>query len=407
MDDSKDLQEAGHRGLLKRFAILSAVSVVAILLLVGVGVHAIYRNQVIEAAQGNAVAVAQALFAQEKRVLVQTSAAGNRIALSQDDFTGLDQRMRAFLAPFGIVKIKVYDGGSKVAYSTDASIIGQVDANNPKLERVLRTGELDSKLVKKEKVADLHGKDRFLVDVVETYVPVRVGGEIVGSFEVYLDVSPAYERIIVALQLSLAVLLSVLVLVFTALYVPMRQGTLGLERVQKRLAELAATDLLTGLFNRRHLFTRIGEEYRRMARDRRSVTRVDRIGFIMADIDHFKSINDSHGHLGGDEVLRQASNRLKASLRAYDVIGRYGGEEFLVMLPHTGIEAAKAVAERMRLAIRETPIYLDGKALQVTASFGVSESSDADEDEEKALQRADEGMYRAKEGGRDRVASVA
>ena len=145
----------------------------------------------------------------------------------------------------------------------------------------------------------------------------------------------------------------------------------------------------------------------RRALESRRATRVDRIGFVMIDIDHFKSINDNHGHLGGDEVLREASRRLKACLRTYDVIGRYGGEEFLVVLPQTDLASAGLVAERMRLAIRETPFDVEGKTIQVTASFGAAQSEDADEDVEKVLRRADDGLYRAKEGGRDRVVTVA
>jgi len=408
VDDRKDLQEASPRGLLRRFALLSAVSVAAILVLVGVGVHEIDRNQLIESAQGNATAVAQAILAQERHVLVGKAPDGaDRIAVAKTDAAGLDARLRNFLGPFGIVKIKVYDATRTIAYSTDPAIVGKLDANNPKLERVLLSGAPDSQLVKKEKVADLHGQHRFLVDVVETYVPVRVGEDIIGSFEVYLDVSPAYERIVTAVRLSLVVLLTVLVIAFAALYVPMHQGTSRLEQVQGRLRELASTDILTGLFNRRHLFARIGEEYRRMGRESRRTTRVDRIGFIMIDIDHFKSINDNHGHLGGDEVLREASRRLKACLRTYDVIGRYGGEEFLVVLPQTDLASAGLVAERMRLAIRETPFDVEGKTIQVTASFGAAQSEDADEDVEKVLRRADDGLYRAKEGGRDRVVTVA
>lgn len=399
---------ASPRGLLRRFAILSVGSVLAILVLVGAGIHGIYRDGLIESAQANAVAVAEVIFARERPVLLAASPAGaSRIAVAPKDFAGLDERMRGYLAPFGIVKIKVYDAGQVIAYSTDASIVGKHDANNPKLERVLREGVLDSKLVKKEKVADLHGQDRFLVDVVETYLPIRVGEAIVGSFEVYVDVSPAYERIVHAVKLSVSVLFMVLLFVFASLYFLMRAGTTRLEDVQARLRDMACTDGLTGLLNRRHLFTRIGEEVRRMDRDRRRNVRADHLGFILADIDHFKSINDTHGHQAGDEVLREVSARLKACLRAYDVIGRYGGEEFLVMLPHADLSSATLVAERMRRAVADTPVALDNGPLRVTASFGVAQTGDDADDAKAVIRRADEGLYRAKAEGRDRVVALA
>lgn len=337
-------------------------------------------------------------------MLVRRDDAGHpRIAVAKADAAGLDARLRPFLAPFGIVKIKAYDGGRVIVHSTDPAIIGRHDAGNAKLEGVLRDGVADSKLVLKDKIADLEGKERFVVDVVETYVPIRVDGRVVGAFEVYLDVSPTYDRLETGVLRSTTLLLAVLVAVFGALYWPMRQGTGRLERAQSRLRELASTDMLTGLLNRRHLFARIDEELRRLGREQRRTARVDRIAFVMIDLDHFKAINDRHGHQGGDEVLREASRRLKASLRAYDTIGRYGGEEFLAVLPGTDLASAVVVAERMRRAVGGEPFVLAGKPIRVTASFGVAQSEDDKEAPDAVIQRADAALYRAKAAGRDRV----
>jgi diguanylate cyclase (GGDEF)-like protein len=393
--------------LLQRFAILSVVSVATILLLVGAGLHHIYRAQVIEGAKINSVNVALAIFEQERHLLVETTPGGGvRIGVADSEFPALDQRVRNFLGAFGIVKVKVYDVNKKIVYSTDRSIIGVVDAGNARLEHVLRAGEVDAQWVQSDKVADLHGRERFDVDVVETYLPVHVRGAIVGSFEVYVDVSPAYDKLPREVMLSIAVLATVLVVVFGVLYIPMRQGTLRLAQVQDRLRELASMDMLTGLFNRRQLFVRIGEEYARMKRGNRSDDDREGLAFIMADIDFFKAINDARGHLAGDEVLRQVAERLKATLRPYDVIGRYGGEEFLVMLPHTGVDEAELVAERMRQSVAEKPFDIGDMPVRVTASFGVALSEDTPDDAEAVIRRADEGLCRAKKSGRNRVVTV-
>jgi len=398
---------SAHR-LLQRFTALSIVSVVAILILVGVGLHYIYRAQVMERARDNSVAVAEAIAARERESLVQRLPDGRlRIGVSEADRPKLDARMREFLNAFGMFKVKLYDAGGKIVYSSDPSIVGMVDAGNARLDQVLRLGEADAQLVMKDKIADLQGRERFQADVVETYVPLRERGEVIGALEVYVDVTPAREAHVTALQLSLTVLLVVLAGVFGALYIPMRQGTIRLAEVQDQLREMASTDMLTGLANRRQLVSRIGEEYARLERARRSGEPLEAPSFIMADIDHFKRINDTHGHAAGDEALRQVAASLKGLLRPYDVIGRFGGEEFLVMLPGTGPAEAGVVAERMRQKVAESPLDIGGGALRLTVSFGVACARDDQDDAEAAIRRADEALYAAKNAGRNRVATVS
>ncbi|MBI3042507.1 MAG: GGDEF domain-containing protein [Betaproteobacteria bacterium] len=394
------------RYLLNLFSVLSVLSVAVILLLVGYGVYRVYSSEMIKGAENDAVAVAQAIFGQEQRVLaVRDPDGGERIRVAREEFAGLDERMRKYLHPFDMYKIKVFSRDKTIVYSTDHSIIGKVDSDNVRLDRVLRSGAVDSRLQSKDKVADLAGEERFNVDVVETYLPIRAGDAIIGSFEVYIDVSRARNRIATVLASSIAILFVVLVVVFAGLYVPMWRGTLWLEQAQDELHVLATTDSLTRIFNRRHLLDRIREESTRMSREAgvRSLPHV--AGFLMVDIDHFKRINDEHGHPVGDVVLREISSRLKRALRTYDVIGRYGGEEFLVMLPRTDFENAKKIAERMCAIVHATPVRVDGKSIRATVSIGIATSDGSAEDMvDAAIRRADMGMYKAKNAGRDRVA---
>lgn len=417
-NNTADMQErpapffdGGNPGsLLRLFSLLSVLSVVIILLLVGYGVYRIYSHEMIREAEQAAVAVGEAIFAQEHRVLLADDAGDSmRIQVARENFAGLDERMRNYLRPFHIFKIKVFSRDGAIAYSTDHTIIGQVDSGNAKLERVLRSGEVISNLESKDEVRDLAGEQRFDADVVETYLPIRAAGRIVGSFEVYVDVTPTRARIFNALVLSAAVLFSVLVAVFASLYVLMRKGALELKTAQDELRKLASTDVLTGLFNRRYVMTRASEEYSRVRRERsrrENSGNISNISFIMADLDHFKRINDSHGHLVGDEILRAVSARLRSVARNYDIIGRYGGEEFLIVLPNSDLKDAKLAAERMRREVESAPVNVGANAFKVTVSLGVACSVPGDADEFAAIARADQALYKAKAEGRNRMAWI-
>ncbi len=165
-----------------------------------------------------------------------------------------------------------------------------------------------------------------------------------------------------------------------------------------KVQRLATTDELTGLFNRRQFFFLAERE-----NARRRGPGPGSVAVVMADIDHFKKVNDIHGHGIGDIVLKEVARRLKNGLRLTDVVGRYGGEEFAVLLPDTAPEQAREVVERLRRAVAATPIDADGRALTVTVSFGVAHRSVAGENLEHLLALADKALYRAKELGRDRV----
>jgi two-component system cell cycle response regulator len=127
------------------------------------------------------------------------------------------------------------------------------------------------------------------------------------------------------------------------------------------------------------------------------------------DIDHFKSVNDTHGHDIGDEVLREFANRISANIRGIDLACRYGGEEFVVVMPDTDVDFAYTIAERLRKSVETTPIEISRApgALNVTISIGIAASAGGDDNAEKLLHRADQALYRAKREGRNRVIKAA
>jgi diguanylate cyclase (GGDEF)-like protein/PAS domain S-box-containing protein len=170
------------------------------------------------------------------------------------------------------------------------------------------------------------------------------------------------------------------------------------KRLEEDLRQLTRLDPLTQLFNRRYFFTQAEQEYQRFRRYHRPMA------LCMIDIDHFKSVNDRHGHLVGDTVLCAVAQTLYDSLRQVDILARYGGEEFVVLLPETDLQTARASAERLRAAVAERRIETPNGPVSVTLSLGVvAVDNGRSMTLEQLLDAADQMLYRAKQAGRDRV----
>lgn len=174
------------------------------------------------------------------------------------------------------------------------------------------------------------------------------------------------------------------------------QSQLMLAREELRVQ--ATHDHLTGIRNRGAILESLDSQLSRAARERGP------IAVLMCDVDCFKSVNDTHGHQAGDEILRETAQRMKSAVRAYDIVGRYGGEEFLVVLPRCDAEGALRQAERLREAFSSEPFRAMGRLLPVTCSFGVSWREQASlRDAEMLIREADMALYAAKANGRNRV----
>jgi diguanylate cyclase (GGDEF)-like protein len=179
------------------------------------------------------------------------------------------------------------------------------------------------------------------------------------------------------------------------------EAQISLARENDELETASLVDVLTRVWNRGAIMQIAARELQN------TVIAKAPTSILMLDIDHFKHVNDKFTHQGGDEVLRQVGSRLRATTRPTDAVGRYGGEEFMVVLPGTNAVDAERAAERIRLAVMAEPVPLNGVAVPVTCSVGCTTSRAGGEFVETLVRAADEALYRAKELGRNRVVSRA
>ena len=195
------------------------------------------------------------------------------------------------------------------------------------------------------------------------------------------------------------IFLSVLtiVLLLVIVYVMAWKLVAKLRESQKQLRHMSITDELTGLRNRRSIMERLGEEFQRARREGRP------LGLIMLDLDFFKQLNDTYGHLFGDMVLMNTASRIRPDIREYDLLGRIGGEEFLIVAPDSALQETIAIAERTMGRVRGEPFGDGEREVQVTISAGVTMLENGDPDIDALLSRADDALYAAKQQGRDRL----
>ena len=217
-------------------------------------------------------------------------------------------------------------------------------------------------------------------DVHDVCFPMTVGREPVGVLGITAD-PPMTEPLRIAMAAAATLL----------------AGSLKNAELFEVVHENSVRDSLTGCFNRKHALEVLDAELRRAQRSRLPIS------VIMLDLDHFKDVNDRFGHLCGDAVLAAIGSRMNTILRGSDLKCRYGGEEFLILLPETTLAGARRVAELLRVEIEKHPVHSNGKSIPITASFGLSAASLNELDPTAVIGRADAALYVAKETGRNRI----
>lgn len=306
-------------------------------------------------------------------------------------------------------KVKVFTLDGTIVFSTDPADIGQ-KSDKDFFGNVVSSGRPYSYLATKT----IKGSDGQPVEaqIIETYVPVMHNTKVVGVFEIYYDITATIKALDRLTNKAYFVLLGIVLLLLGAVLVSVakarasiqaREAAEGEVRLQKQqleeqnrelallheqARELSLRDHLTGLGNRRLMEIHF----------ERAISLAHRYGkslsLIMLDVDFFKKYNDTHGHPAGDEVLRRVASVIREHLREADAAFRYGGEEFLLLLPETGMNTGLQAAEKLRLAVAQD--------LDVTVSLGVS-SYRAGATAAGMIREADEALYEAKRQGRNRV----
>ena len=253
-------------------------------------------------------------------------------------------------------------------------------------------------------VSETHGEDvseaRSAISAVISVVAVVFGVELLVMVALgYLGHAPASAAIIVFDAACLA-LVSAPIIYWVVLRPIRREHEIRVlaERKAAMLGRLAMTDWLTQLLNRHGIEVALLEAMAISERYRRPLT----VGLV--DLDRFKAVNDRHGHDSGDRVLAQLARILSREIRTPDKVGRYGGEEFLLVFPETQIEAALSLAERIRWVVSENDFEIESQRLELTVSIGVTEFRRG-ESMRALVRRVDDAMYDAKQSGRDRVES--
>ena len=242
-------------------------------------------------------------------------------------------------------------------------------------------------------------------------VPLKSGSEDANRMLLAIDASDYVENerklFFTSVATSILAILVSVTIAYAIYRINLRRAREENMRLEQMVAErteelkrISQTDKLTGLANRCYLEEQLDLEFKRAIRYKLPLT------LAVIDLDHFKKINDNYGHLAGDAVLRETGARLRAELRETDFVGRFGGEEFVVILTNTDLGDSLRLAEILRRLIEESPVHSEGSDLSVTASIGVATLQQGHESHKDIFADADRALYLAKEGGRNRIAYI-
>ncbi len=224
-------------------------------------------------------------------------------------------------------------------------------------------------------------------------------GDIRGGISISIPMQLVNEKLKANRTFTVTSAIIILGVLFTFLFVFSQKFIAELNNVQGQLVLMATIDDLTKLFNRKVALMRLEEEVSKHNRLKIPLS------CLMLDVDHFKSINDNFGHQGGDAVLKSIAELLQKNSRKYDIVCRYGGEEFMMVLPSTDHKSAMTVAEKIREKINENKVAYHNELISTTMSIGVSQLHiDVEENADNLIKRADDALYEAKNSGRNKVA---
>ncbi len=293
-------------------------------------------------------------------------------------------------------------------WAKDGTLVYSSNPKAPLGEKRPKNGGF-AEALKNKKVTEIEHNAKLEVEggqkigtSLEVYFPIHDKSEenITNVFEIYAPLTSIEKTVNTARNALISFFVSLLVVVAVIAQTGgaiLKRKNDDLSDLTEKLAVLADTDGLTGAYNHRFFVEALTSELSRSSR-----YDID-MGLIMLDLDFFKSVNDFFGHPAGDKVLIEVVSTLKASLRSMDIVARYGGEEFVIILPESNAVKTMEVAERLRKKIEELVVEINGEKITITASFGVADYPDCNEDADELVAAADSSLFMAKGSGKNRV----
>ena len=342
-------------------------------------------------------------YTEVESILIREDKNGHTISLATSARDTLDVKIRDMYDPLNIVSVLIFNRDGTAIYGNEKKLPKEC-VNERHFEEVFTQGKIVYHLHKGQIIIDLVGEKREQTDLAQVYVPIRhKDGQIMGVFSVYSDVSrltKKYNRQMISSVLAQTFML--LLLSMISYFFIIRESN-ELKLAYQKLETMATTDPLTGISNRRQLLERVEQHFAMMQRAGETLTNNVGLGFIMIDVDFFKQVNDTYGHLAGDSVLQELATKINQILRQYDVFGRYGGEEFMIVLPNTLPAESHRIASRLVAVVREHTFFWDKNPIRITLSAGVTWTDAANETLDEVLNKVDTLLYEAKEQGRNQV----
>ena len=390
------------RILLRKFFWIGLLCLVVLLILATYGIYRVFSWRLVESAHTEAQAICQVVLVKEKKHLLAFDDQDQaRLDLPDDEKSGFEKRLKKYLAPFAIDAVWVWDQRHRVINRPGNHQDKPMVTPSSALAQALAGGSL-TRLEKSSDASFQGGKSHSSKEQMVSYLPIRGEHEyeVLGAFEIRRSIEGYRAEIRRGVAFSAILLSTVLLALFACVFLLVKRGAQRLAKAQDILHAMAITDPLTGIYNRREVLARAEESFWGQKRGNcRNVSGY--FSILMIDFDDFKNINDSYGHPVGDRVLQDLVLRIQTVLRPTDMVGRVGGEEFLVVLPGANSQQCQEVAERLRKAVGDMPFEVGDLQTYGSVSIGGATANSMDSGLEALLQRADKGLYRAKNLGKD------
>lgn len=394
------------RQLLRRFLWLGLLCVALLLALATYGVYRVYSWRLVESAHAEAQAICQVVLVKEKRQLLDIDKDGNvRLVVPEDKRADFNRRMRQYLKPYAVDAVRIWDRQLRLVNISGKEQSDHGQAKFPLLDKAL-AGQSSSRLEKNRSVSISEMEDEAASEQMVSYLPIWGRNKtVLGAIEIRRNMESIRAQLHRAVTFTAVVLAAVLSALFSCIYLLAKKGAVRLAKAQEDLQWLATTDPLTGVYNRREVLARTEEL---LSQWRAGGDRNASFGSVlMVDFDNFKIINDTYGHPVGDRVLQELAARIQACLEPKDILGRMGGEEFLVVLPGVGVSACREIAERLCQAVRGTLFDPENYRISGSISVGMATMQAHDGSVDAMLHDADQGLYVAKNSGKNCVSLAA